>query len=647
MSGHRILTGALASLLLGGQAAAAQTDLTTLPLEDLMSLEVVSASRFMQKASEAPSSVTVITAEDIRAYGWRTLAEALRSIRGLYSSNDRSYSYVGARGFLRAGDYNSRFLLQIDGTRINDAVFDQALLGQEFPLDLELVDRIEFVPGPGSSIYGANAFFGVINVITKHARDLEGVRATIEGGQSGARRGAASYAWRDGASEMLFSASRYASDGRDLYVPEYKATAHGLDWESGERFYARGQHGPFTLTLLGGERRKGTPTATYGQPFDVPGGSLTDRFNLAELAYRSNVAEQGELTVRVYRGDYDYLGNYVNDDAIYSLNRDETRSRWWGADTSIYLPLSASHKLVAGAEYQYNYQLVQLNYDTDPYALLLDDQHRYRRYGLYAQDEITLAPGLLLNAGARFDRDSRSGGAFSPRLALIADIAHATTLKAMYGTAFRSPNSYELYYTVGGDGGQLGNPGLNRERIRTTEVVLVRELAGNARLTVTAFHNQLSDLIGQQEDPVSGLPQFQNADHFRAQGIEAEYERNYARGTRLRTSVAYQNVRQDEANSPSVLAKLNVVRLLHYHWHAGFEAQYTSRRDLMGGGHAGAFWLANLNLFTIGLTRHIDTSITLSNLFDRRYADPASSATLQRAIAQDGRRVLVRLRLSY
>ena len=186
---HGLGRGPLAVWLLAAANACAQdADLTTLPLEQLMSMEVYSASRFNQKTSQAPSNVTVLTSADIRAYGWRTLADALRSIRGVYTSNDRSYSYVGARGFLRPGDLNARFLLQINGTRINDPVFDQALLGGEFPLDLELVDRIEYVPGPGSSVYGANAFFGVINVITRRAQDIEGTRATLEAGQGRARR---------------------------------------------------------------------------------------------------------------------------------------------------------------------------------------------------------------------------------------------------------------------------------------------------------------------------------------------------------------------------------------------------------------------------------------------------------------------------
>src|SRR4051794_17134521 len=106
---------AIAAMLAGPNCAAAeqdaQLDLTQLPIENLLNLEVYSASKFAQKISEAPSAVSVVTAADIKAYGWRTLADILRSMRGLYVTYDRNYSYLGARGFLRPGDYSTRFLL--------------------------------------------------------------------------------------------------------------------------------------------------------------------------------------------------------------------------------------------------------------------------------------------------------------------------------------------------------------------------------------------------------------------------------------------------------------------------------------------------------------------------------------------------------
>lgn len=648
---HGLRTRPLAVLLLAAANACAQdADLTTLPLEQLMSMEVYSASRFNQKATQAPSNVTVLTSADIRAYGWRTLADALRSIRGLYTSNDRSYSYLGARGFLRSGDLNTRFLLQIDGTRINDPVYDQALLGGEFPLDMDLVDRIEFVPGPGSSVYGANAFFGVINVITRRAADMEGVRATAEVGQAGTRTGSTTYAWRDGDAELLLSASRNLSDGRDLYFPEFGGSAQGLDWERITRLFARGQLGPWSLTLLEGARTKGMATASYGQPFNVPGGQTLDRLRLAEVSYRNQLLPMhGELTARLYHGDYYYEGHFVNHEPFGSINLDLTHARWWGADASLFLQLTPAQKLVIGADYQYNNELLLQNYDIDPRVVYLDDVAYGKRFGIYAQDEITLAEGVLLNAGLRYDRESSTGGVFNPRLALIAEVAQDTTLKAIYGSAFRAPNNYELFYGIDGQGGQLANPDLGRERIRSHELSLVRQLGANARATLSAYSNEASGIISEVDDEQLGLPIFRNFGHARARGVEMEYERSWASGAKLRSSVARQWVTSDagEVNSPHWLAKLNATGRIKGPWHAGLEAQYVSARSMIGGGQAGGFTLANLNFYSVGLTRHLDASLGIQNLFDRHYSDPVSLGYLQRSIEQDGRRIYLKLKAAY
>ena len=151
---------------------AAKDDLSDLSLEQLLDVKVYSASKFNQKASDAPASVSIITAEEIRGFGHRTLIDILRSVRGIYAFNDGAYDFVGMRGFGRPGDYNSRTLLLIDGYRTNEPVYDSALVGPEALLDVDLIDRVEVTRGPGSVLYGSSAFFGVINVITKRAGQL-------------------------------------------------------------------------------------------------------------------------------------------------------------------------------------------------------------------------------------------------------------------------------------------------------------------------------------------------------------------------------------------------------------------------------------------------------------------------------------------
>ncbi len=97
---------------------AEQADLTELSLEQLLAVEVSSASKYSQRTGDAPSAVQVINREDIQLHGWRTLTEALLSLPGMYANNDRAYDFLGARGFQAPGDYNTRFLLLI-GFEIN------------------------------------------------------------------------------------------------------------------------------------------------------------------------------------------------------------------------------------------------------------------------------------------------------------------------------------------------------------------------------------------------------------------------------------------------------------------------------------------------------------------------------------------------
>jgi len=127
---------------------------TEISLEELMKMEipvVAAASKYQQKVTEAPSSITIITAEEVKKYGHRTLAEVLRSAPGFYVSYDRNYSFLGTRGF-NLGDYNNRVLLLVNGHRVNNSLSDGAFIGTEFILDVDLIDRVEIIRGPGSSL---------------------------------------------------------------------------------------------------------------------------------------------------------------------------------------------------------------------------------------------------------------------------------------------------------------------------------------------------------------------------------------------------------------------------------------------------------------------------------------------------------------
>jgi outer membrane receptor for ferrienterochelin and colicins len=200
-------------------------DLTELAPEQLMKIKVATvstASKFEQKVTEAPSSVSIVTADEIKKYGYRTLADILRSLRSFYITYDRNYSYVGIRGFGRSGDYNTRILLLVDGHRINDNLYNAAPLGTEFVVDVDLIDRVEVIRGPGSSLYGNNAYFAVVNVITRRGRNLGGAEVSGEAGSFDTYKGRLTYGdkYRTGI-EALVSGTLYDSNGNRLYFKEF------------------------------------------------------------------------------------------------------------------------------------------------------------------------------------------------------------------------------------------------------------------------------------------------------------------------------------------------------------------------------------------------------------------------------------------
>jgi iron complex outermembrane receptor protein len=648
---------AVALFMLFAQPAVAQEngDLMQMSIEELLSVEVYSASKFTQKTAEAPASVTVITATDIKRYGYRTLADILASARGLFVSYDRNYQYVGVRGFNRPGDYNSRVLLMVDGYRLNDPVYDQASIGTEFPLDVDLIERVEIVRGPGSSIYGSNAFFAVVNVFTKRGEDFSGAELAAEAASYNTAKGRLTYGRQlESGVEWLLSATAFDSNGEDQFFPEFDspATNNGiasnLDGDRYHSLFGKLAYVGFTLTGVYASRTKQIPTAAYGTLFNDPNAETVDAQGFADLGYYGNLGERWEIAGHAFYGSYTYTGIYPFGPPVV-LNKDETEGRWGGAEIKL-MGRFEEHMLVLGAEYQDNFQQDQLNFDIDPYALYLEERRSSGREGLYFQDEITLAQGVLLNAGVRYDHYSTVGGTTNPRLGFIWNPHETTSLKLLYGTAFRAPNAFEQYYNDA-NATQKASPDLKPEEITSYEFVAEHEVQHNFRLSASIYRNNINNLLNQITDPADGLLVWQNIGQVKSQGAEFEAERAFANEQRLRASYAWQITRDQVTNaelenSPRHLAKLNYSTpafgnaLL-----AGAELQFTGRRKTLAGGDSGGYAITNLTLLSRKLARGVELSGSIYNLFDRMYADPGRPEHVQDLISQNGRNY--RFKLSY
>lgn len=652
---------------LAGPAHAQQPDpqpaLAQVPLEELMGMKMVqAASRFEQLALEAPAAVSVLTSDDIRAHGWRTLAEALASLPGLYVTDDRNYTYLGARGFLRPGDYNSRFLLTVDGVRVNDALYDQAMLGNDGLVDIDLVRRIEFIPGAGSAMYGSNALLGVINVITRDGDALPGARVALRAGSAGERRLRASYGWHDQrGADLLLAASALTRDGETLYYPEFDdaggdGVARGRDGEGARQFMLKARAGGFTFSANHVHRTKQLPTASYGTLFGAP-SNTTDARTTAQLGYGRELAPGVALALQGQWGSTDYLGHYYYADAegLARPNVDGAHARWYGAGAHLAITRLAGHKILFGAEAGRDARRDQFNFDTAPYLSLLDDRRSADRRGVFVEDELRLGRHVLVNASLRHDRHSTGARSNSPRVALLYRVPDGATFKLIYGRAYRVPNAYEMYYQVAGDGGQLPNPALAPERISTAEAVLERAFGGASHARLSLFAYRMRDLIAQEADAASGLLIYRNLERAAARGLEASFEHLFDNNARVRASYTWQRATDGAGrplpDSPRHLGKVNaVLPLPALRARLGAELQCMSGRLTAragAGGAVGGYCVSNMNLSSTRLVAGAELAAGVFNLADRRYADPAGPAFVQEALQRQGRSAFVRLAFGF
>jgi iron complex outermembrane receptor protein len=631
--------------------------LSTIPLEELMQMRVVTAaSKFAQPISDAPSSVVVLTAADIRDFGWRTLADALATLPGLYVTNDRNYTYLGARGFLRPGDYNSRFLLLVDGVRINDAVYDQALIGTEGLIDMDMVKRIEFVPGPGSAVYGSNALFGVINIVTRDGSGLSGVRGAVTAASAGERKARTSYGWHgQNGADLLLSASAFNRTGHDLYYPEFDApetnggVARHLDWDRAQNFLVKGTFGGVTLSASHVARTKGIPTASFGAVFGAPNRTRDTQTSIA-LAWNGQLAPALALAVQLQSGRADYVGPglYPDDTGAVRQNTDGAHALWYDAGVHATLTNLPGQKIVIGAELGRDAHRDQYNYNEQPYELLLNDHRDGMRRAVFVEDEIRLPVGFLVNAGVRFDdNENTDAHRVSPRVAVVYKATPADTVKLIAGSAFRTANAYEMYYALPKmSGGMLPNPNLRPEKIATRELVLEHMLAGGGHATLSLFRYSVEDLISQQIDPDTGMLIFRNIDHADARGLEAALDRDFG-AVRLRASYAWQLARGTGGapliDSPRHLAKANLTAPLGWRGaRIGAELQCSGKR-LADQGAAGGYCVANVTLSALRLLPRAELSLSAYNATGKQYADVAGPAFVQTVLAREGRTLAAKL----
>ncbi len=646
-----------------------QLDPNELSLEQLIHIRVDSvtgASRYEQKVTQAPASISILTADEIKKFGYRTLADVLRSVRGLYVSYDRNYSNFGIRGFSRPGDFNTRILLLVNGHRMNDNLYDSALIGTEAMVDVDLIERIEVIRGPSSSIYGNSAFFGVINVITRAGRQIDGAEASAEAGAYNSYKGRFTFGKQfTNGLEMVVSGSLFETDGRkQLYYPEFdqristtpgaanNGVARNADDETAYNLLTTLTYKDLTLTGAYSRREKHVPTASFGTVFNDGRERTTDERFYLDLKYNHSFADDLELMARGYYDYYGYRADYpfnyaTSGPPFIVLNHDDNYGDGVGTEVQLTKKLWDRHTVIVGGEFRRDLDLYQSNFSGNPKTYnFLDNRDRWS-VGGYAQGELVILTNLLLNAGVRYDEYSNFGGTANPRVGLIFSPWETTTFKLLYGQAYRAPNAYELYQAS--PFYSKVNPFLRPETIHTYEAVYEQYLPLNHRMSLSGYYYEVDDLISQRVDPSDGLLVFQNISSVTAKGAEFEVEGHYTRGLMARVSYAIQRADDGRTgielnNSPRHLIKANLIAPIYKEKvYAGLEAQYTSGLKTLAGNRTSGFFVMNATVYSQKIVKNLDVSATIYNLFDERYAYPGSTGHYQDVIPQDGRSFRIKL----
>jgi iron complex outermembrane receptor protein len=519
---HRLLALAVASAL-GTLAprpapAADRADIGEVGLDDLLDLSVGAAALHEERASEAAASVFVLTAEDLRLHGFRTLQEALASVPGLFAYRDDLYPSIGVRGVGLLTDYTTRLLVLVDGHPLNNSLgIGESYLGRDLPIPLDAVRRIEVIQGPLGGVYGATAFLGVVNLVT-HEPGLQGAwaRAGAEGAQGAVRggEGGVAVAAESGPWRALAAADGFGTRGPSYVYPELAFEASGRPVPEGFRvsgaagaasgnLFVRLERAGLQATAACGEARSGTPTAPFSALLGGPANRVENRTCFGQLAWSGRPADGWPAVMaRLSLDDFRYWDRFAYDPPPVSTGtfRDTGADRWLGGEGRATWESKAG-MLVLGATVERHFTDQWVGNEVDPVPI--DVKKDFTSVNAYAIAERHLLPGLRAQAAASYTWHEIFGARLTPRLALVWRYSPSGLLKLVYAQGFRAPTAAEAFFRDGTD--YLDNPDIRAEVVDAVELAWDRRL-GPLQLQASAFGSRYRNLIRFTSVQVSGPP---------------------------------------------------------------------------------------------------------------------------------------------
>jgi outer membrane cobalamin receptor len=649
------------------------------------------ATRHETTISKAPGIATVITAKQIKQMGFRTLVDVLKIVPGF----DVSMKWSGTRNIsVRGGGFRNsekvRFL--IDGHAVNDPFWGGAM-NSFYDMVVENIKRIEVIRGPGSALFGKNAFLSVVNIITKDTEDIDGFRWTLSGGSFDTQNYNMLFAKEYGDMKISGFADYFNTEGfsrtieRDTLFPASFSMSPGRSQNEREKTDLNIKLSYKNLEFKGKymKKRREAYVGVDGALTDE--NKLKDTYAFAELTYNNlSLGEKLNMIPRAYfdRYDFHWFLESLPDGFIQPIpfppfsipfpngfkGLTAVTLNTIGFEDQFNYDVFDCNRLTFGFQYEWLYQhnVRSSRYTVDPSNnfLPIDPPQDFsntfpftRRkatrqiWSLYLQDEWNITEDIDLTVGVRYDNFTRFGGTTNPRFGLVWRFMEDAHLKFLFATAFRAPNFREMFLT--NNPIFEGNTRLDPEKINTFEFQVGYNFTKSIHGSVNFFLNRIRDLIVLSPQAGTTKEKYQNRGGTRIKGVEAEIRADFGDDNYAYANYTYQDAeetrhRERLPNIPIHKANFGINMGLGKYVNANLNTFITGRRPRENGdtradlpSHA----LVNLTLIGKNFMNNLEIRGSVFNLFDKKYDDPSGIGEVPTDYPQPRRSFMVELRYEF
>jgi len=642
------------------------------------------ASKVEEKARKAPSIVSIITAREIEDMGARTLAEVLRTVPGfdILKAADFGTVLTGSRGVRNAVN---RVKVMIDGHSLNNP-FNEEPAAFFDDLNIKNAKQIEIIRGPGSALYGANAFMAVINIVSREAVDINGIGVSSGFGSYDTQEYSVQFGKRLKGIDIVGFADFFNTNGISETIKKDITSGQPFSNVPGDTDDGRNKLDLYLKSSYKNINFIAKYLNKDKEPFVGPNFVLTndgeDHFNYAmgELNYQFDVSDKITIKPRVYYDQYDieffiepFPDGFVIPEDLDGdgdieefpngmITNGKTTNRRLGSEIQINYNILDNNKVTLGFDYKWERQdnvTLHSNFSPVTNASLgsihnVSDTNWLRRvyrqvWAIYLQDKWDISDKIAFTFGVRHDHYSDFEGTTNPRIGFVWDFAKDYTLKLLYGQAFRAPNFSELY--AENNPVRVGNTDLKPETIRTYEI----ELAYNVRNGLSVKTDYFYNVIRGEIELVPTNDIFTVWDNHRDSNIQGiEFEAKADLSDYWPDAYAFANYTYQDAESKgdplpdvpkhkgNVGINAGITKHLNANLHA-FVSGSRIREEADARDDSPGYTLLNLTLKAKNFYKEMWIKTSMDNLLDKKYDDPTPINTIPTDIPRPGRTFFIEL----